>query len=77
MEAATEKVLQFIMQLKSIYNKNLCFIEQCIFGPCREVRTRKRLLIYIIFAMIIFSNDLFRATLYRLVLVLHKDALFH
>jgi len=27
-EGATDKVLQFIMQLKSIYNKNLGFIEQ-------------------------------------------------
>ncbi len=27
-EGTTEKVLQFIMQFKSIYNKNLGFIEQ-------------------------------------------------
>ncbi len=27
-EGAAEKVLQFIIQLKSIYNKNLGFIEQ-------------------------------------------------
>jgi hypothetical protein len=34
-EGATEKVLQFIMPLKSIYKQNLGFIEQkCIFEHC-------------------------------------------
>jgi hypothetical protein len=42
-----------------------------------EVQTIKNLLIDIIFAMKIFYNDLFRAAPYRLILVLHKDALFH
>jgi hypothetical protein len=27
-EGTTEKVLQFIMPLEFLYNKNLCFIEQ-------------------------------------------------
>jgi hypothetical protein len=50
-EGGTEKVLLFIMQLKSICNKNLVFIEQ----KCRrEVQIRKSLLMDIIFAMIIF-----------------------
>ncbi len=51
-EGDTEKVLQLIMQLKSIYSKNLGFIEQkCIFGHYREVQTRKILLNDIIFTM--------------------------
>jgi hypothetical protein len=51
--------------------------EKCIFERYREVQTRKNLLIDIIFAMKKNSNDLFRAALYRLVLVLHIDVLFH
>ncbi len=30
-EGTTEKVLQFIMSLKSIYNENLLFIEQKVY----------------------------------------------
>jgi hypothetical protein len=38
----TEKVLQFIMPLKSIYNRNFGFIEQkCIFEHYREFQARK------------------------------------
>ncbi len=51
--------------------------KKCIFDHYRAVQIRKSLLIDIIFAVIIFSNDLFRVALYRLMLVLHKDALFH
>jgi hypothetical protein len=51
-EGTTEKVLQFMMPLKSIYNKNLGFIEQkCIFEYYREVQTRKTQLIDMIFIM--------------------------
>ncbi len=51
-EGTTEKALQFIMPLKSIYNNNLGFIEQkCIFEHYREVQTIKNLLNVIIFAM--------------------------
>jgi hypothetical protein len=43
-EGTTEKVLQFKMPLKSIYNKNLGFIEQKnIFEPFRQVQTVKNL----------------------------------
>jgi len=45
------------------------FIEHYI-----EVQARKSQLIYIIFAVIIFSTDLFRAALYRLMLVFHRCA---
>jgi hypothetical protein len=77
-EGTTEKVLQFMMPLKSIYNKNLAFIEHdCIFEHYREVQTRKTLSTDIIFITKEFSDDLFRATPYRLMLVLHKDVLFH
>ncbi len=40
-------------------------------------KQEKGYLIDIIFAVIVFSIDLFRAALYRLMLMLHKDALFH
>jgi hypothetical protein len=30
-EGTTEKVLQLIMPLKSMYNQNLCFIQQNVF----------------------------------------------
>jgi hypothetical protein len=49
-EGTTDKVIQFIMPLKSIYNKNLDFIElKCIFEHCREIQTSKCLLIDILF----------------------------
>jgi hypothetical protein len=66
------------MPLKSICSKKLGFIEQkCIFEHYREVRTRKNLLIDIIFGFEFFSDSLFRAAPYRLMVVLHKGALFH
>ncbi len=66
------------MPLKSKNNKNHGFIEQkCIFEHGREIQTRKHELIDIIFVMKKISHDLFRAALYRLMVVLHKDALFH
>ncbi len=40
-------------------------------------KQEKGYLIDIIFCVIVFSIDLFRAALYRLMLILHKDALFH
>jgi hypothetical protein len=41
-EDTTEKVLQFIMPLKSIYNRNFGSIEQkCIFEHYREFQARK------------------------------------
>jgi hypothetical protein len=50
-EGTTEKVLQFIMPLKSIYSTNFGFIEQKrIFVDYREFQARKTLLIDIIFA---------------------------
>jgi hypothetical protein len=77
-EGTTEKVLQFIMPLKSIYNRNFGFTEQkCIFEHNREFQARKSLLIDTILAMKKVSVDLFRAAPYMLMLVLHKDALFH
>ncbi len=75
-EAPTEKVLEFIMTLKSSYNKNLGFIEQkCIFEHYREVLTIKNLLIDIIFVMKIFSSGPFQSCLYRFMMVLNKNVL--
>jgi hypothetical protein len=77
-EGTTEKVLQFIMPLKSIYNRNFGFIEQKMnFEHCREFQERKILLIDIIFDMKQIPADLVRAAPYMLMLVLHKDAWFH
>jgi len=55
-EGATEKVLQFIMQLKSICNKKPWFryTKKRIFEHYREVQIRKSLWIDIIFAIIFF-----------------------
>jgi hypothetical protein len=42
-EGTTEKVLQFTMQLKSIYHKNLGFMEQKMyFGTIRSVSNKKK-----------------------------------
>ena len=66
------------MPLKSIYNINFGFIEQNhIFEHYKEIETRKNLLIDFIFVMKKNSDDLFRAAPYRLMLVLHKDAVLH
>ncbi len=49
-EGTTEKVLQFIMPLKFIYNINLSFFDQKhIFEPYGEIETRKNLLLDFIF----------------------------
>jgi len=58
----TEKVLQFVMPLRSIYNENIVFVEQilfslnkyCILEHYLRVQAIKDLLICIIFAMKIF-----------------------
>ncbi len=51
-EGTTEKVLQFKMPLKSIYNRNFGFNEQqCIFEHYGEFQARKSILIDIIFAI--------------------------
>ncbi len=55
---------------KTIYNQNLCFIEQKMYfwTPHRGSKT---------LSWKYFSDNLFRAAPFRLMLVLHKDALFH
>jgi len=49
----------------------------CILEHYRMVQTIKAILIDIIFVMKIFIGRPFRAAPYRLMLVLHKNALFH
>jgi len=51
--------------------------KKCIFEHYREFQARKYLLIDIIFAMKTVLVDLFRAAPCMLMLVQHKDALFH
>jgi hypothetical protein len=42
-EGAAEKILQFIMPLKSVYNGNFGSIEQkCIFEYWKRVKSRKK-----------------------------------
>jgi len=61
-EGTTEKVLQFIMPLESIYKKTLVSLnKKCIFEHYREFHARKPLLIGIILS-IKLSVDLFRAS---------------
>ncbi len=72
-------MLQFIIQLKSIYNKNLGFIEQKInFWTLQRCSNKKKSSKLHSFCHDnFFSNDFFRAALYRLRLALHKNALFY
>ncbi len=78
-EGTREKVLQFIMPLKSIYNRNFSFIEQknVFLNTTESFKQEKLLLIDIILAMKKISVALFRAAPYMLMLAPHKDALFH
>jgi hypothetical protein len=71
-EGTTEKALQFIIPLNSIYNQNLGFIEQ------KNVFLKQENIYYLtLFLSQKNSDDLFRAATYRVMLVLPKDALFH
>jgi len=73
-EGTTEKVLQFMMQIRSIYNKSFVFIVQKgAFEHCRDDLMMKNHLIGIIFVMKIFCWLHFQ----RLMLVLNKDPLSH
>jgi hypothetical protein len=67
------------MQLKSIYNKNLGFIEQKMYLWTLQKGSNKKKSINLHYFChdIFFSNDLFSAALYTLILVLHKNVLFH
>jgi hypothetical protein len=54
-EGTTEKVLQFILPLKTIYKQNFGFISQkCIFEHYREFQTIRNLLIDITLVIIVF-----------------------
>ncbi len=76
-EGATEKVLQFLMLIMSIFNQNLGFIELCVFLNTTEWPKQYIKPLTLIWSWIYFSDDLLRAALYRLMLVLNKDVLFH
>ncbi len=69
-EGTTEKVFQFIMPLKSIYNRNFGFMEQKMnFEHCREFQARNTQLIDIIFAVKKISVDPSRAAPYMLIVI--------
>ncbi len=78
-EGTTEKVLNLTMPLKSMNNQNLGLIEQkCIFEHYREDQTIKNILTDIIFALKIFFLMTFsELPPKRLMLLLHKNAVFH
>ncbi len=77
-EGATEKVLQLIMQLKSICNKNHNFNKQKMdFWTLQRGSNKKKCINRHFFYEKKNSNELLRAALYKLILVLHKDVLFH
>jgi hypothetical protein len=55
-EGTTETVLQLLMQLKSIYNKNLGFVGQKLyFWTLQRGSNKKKLLIDILFCRDMFS----------------------
>jgi hypothetical protein len=59
-ECNTEKVSHFIMPLKSMHNKSLCFNKQkCIFEHCRDIKLRKNLYFYNIFQLFCPSFKIF------------------
>ncbi len=71
----TEKVLQFLMPLKAVYNG---FIEQkCVFEHCGKVKTRKICWVKLFLSWNICSANLFKSCPYKHLLALNKDALFH
>jgi hypothetical protein len=78
-EGTTEKVLQFIMSLRSIYNQTIGFIEQILyFWALQEGSNNKGSINWHYFC----HENIFLVTFlelppYRLMSVLHKDALFH
>ncbi len=75
-EGATGKVLQFIMSFKSIFNKNLSCVEQKMyFGTIQRGSKNKKSINSNYFCNKFFSDDLFKAAPYRLMLVSNKDAL--
>jgi hypothetical protein len=66
-EGAAEKVLQIIMSMNSIYNKNFHFNEEkCIFEPYGKVKNIRFFKIILFFK--ICSAYLFRAALYKFTL---------
>jgi hypothetical protein len=75
-EGATEKVLQFIMPLMSVCNKNFGFIEKSIFVHYEGFKQSKSINCHD-FCQEKNSGDLFRAAPYSLMLELHKAVLFH
>jgi hypothetical protein len=63
--------ISFLMiSLKSLYMKNYCFINKIVLLN-NEERLKQS------FYLIIFSIYLFSAALYKLILELHKELLFH
>ncbi len=68
----------FIMPTKSVNDRNFHFnVQICAFEYRRKVKTIRHLYNYIFIVLKIYSVYLFSATLYKLILVLHKDVLFH
>ncbi len=77
-EDTTEKVLQFIMPLESIYSGNFGFIEQKMyFWTLQRVSSKKNIIVWHYFYREKKSVDLLRAAPYIAALALQKDVLFH
>ncbi len=78
-EGTTEKVLQLMLPLKSIYIINFGFIEhKMYFWTLQRVSSKKNSIYWHHFCHEKkISVDIFRAAPYMLMLVLHKDVLFH
>ncbi len=72
------KGVEFIMPLKSVHNRSFGFIEQKkYFWTLQRVSNKKNSINWHYFCHEKISVDLFSAAPYMLLLVLHKDALFH
>jgi hypothetical protein len=78
-DGTTEKVLQFIIPLKSVYIYSRGFnAQKMVFLTLHTGSNNKKYINWHSFCHDnVFSVDLFRAALYRFMLVLNSDALFH
>ncbi len=77
-EGTTDKVLQFIMPLESIYSKKtLVSLNTNWFWTLQRGSNNKKYIIDFIFVVTIFFWWPFQNCPHRLILVLNKDVLFH
>ncbi len=76
-EGTTEMVLQFTMQLNPYTRKTLVSLKKNVFLNTTEIFKQENIYRLTLFLSQKILMTFSRAALYRLMLVLHKDAIFH